>query len=64
VTRLVATQQTDIALLFSYITANGTSMAHLRNAARAIFGPPGICKWEGLCIHVCSWVWYLSSNYL
>ena len=23
-------------------------MARLRNAARAIFGPPGICKWEGL----------------
>jgi len=29
-------------------TTHGLSKVRLRNAARAIFGPPGICKWEGL----------------
>jgi len=43
-TPIAAKQQTFIALLFSYITANGPSMARLRNAARAISDPPGICK--------------------
>jgi len=38
VARLAAKQQTGIALLFGYITANGQSMARLRNAARAISG--------------------------
>jgi len=45
---LAAKQQTDVVLLFHYITANCPSVARLRNAARATFGPPGFCKWEGL----------------
>jgi len=44
VARLVAKQQTGVALLFLYITENGPYMARLHNAAQAIFGPPGICK--------------------
>jgi len=36
VARLVTKQQTGVALLSLYITANGPSMARLRNAARAI----------------------------
>ena len=47
---LAAKQQTGVVLLFHYITANFSSMARLCNAARAIFGPPGICKWEGLAV--------------
>jgi len=31
-------------------------MAILLNAARAIFGPSGIGKWEGLLFHVCLWL--------
>jgi len=46
---LAIKQQTGVAPLFRYIIANGPSMAHLRNAA-CIFGPPGICKSEGLVI--------------
>jgi len=30
----------------------GPSMSRLLNAARTTFGPPGICKWEGLCVYV------------
>ena len=30
-----------------YIAANSPSMTRLVNEAQAIFGPPGICKWEG-----------------
>ena len=48
VASLDAKQQTGVAMLFRYIIANGPSMAHQRNAERAIFGSPGICKWEGL----------------
>jgi len=48
VARLAAKQETGVAPHFHYITANCPSMTHLRNAARAIFGPPGICKQEGL----------------
>jgi len=44
VTRLATKQQTGIAPLFHYITTNGPSMARLRNAARAVSGPLGICK--------------------
>jgi len=44
VAHLATKQQTDVAPLFSYITANGPSMALLSNAARAIFGLPGMCK--------------------
>jgi len=44
VARLATKQQTGATLLFCYITANGSSVARLRNVARAIFGPPGICK--------------------
>jgi len=44
VARLAAKQQTDVASLFRYITANGPCMARLRYATLAIFGPPGICK--------------------
>jgi len=46
--RLAAKQQTGVALPGCYITAHGLSMAHLLNAAQAIFGPPGIFKWENL----------------
>jgi len=28
------------------LTARGPCMTRLHNAALAIFGPPGICKWE------------------
>jgi len=38
VARLAAKQQTGVVPLFRYITANGPSMARLRNMARAIFG--------------------------
>jgi len=41
---LASKQQTGIALLGRYLNANGPSMARLLNAARAIFGPPGIFK--------------------
>jgi len=44
VAHLAAKQQTGVALLFRYIIANGPSMARLRNTARAIFAPLGICK--------------------
>jgi len=48
VARLTAKQQTAVAPLFRYITTNCPSMARLRNPAWAIFGPPDMCKWEGL----------------
>jgi len=44
VARLAAKQQTGVAPLYRYITANDPSIAHLCNAERAIFGLPGICK--------------------
>jgi len=44
VARLAVKQQTGVVPLFRYITTNGPSMVRLRIAARAIFGPPGICK--------------------
>jgi len=44
VARLAAKQQTGVASLGCYITAHGPSMTRLLNAARAIFGPPGIFK--------------------
>jgi len=44
VARLTAKQETGVAPLFCYITANDLSMARLRNAAQANFGPSGICK--------------------
>jgi len=47
VVRLVAKSKQ----LFRYITANDPSTAYLCNSAYAIFGPSGICKWEGLVIH-------------
>jgi len=40
--------QTGVALLGRYIPAHGPSMARLLNVARAIFGPRGIFKREGL----------------
>jgi len=52
VARLAAKQQTGVTLLFCYITANGPSVARLRNAARAIAGPPSICKLEGLADYI------------
>jgi len=48
VARLVAKEQTGIVPIGHYITAHGPSMARLSDAARAIFGPPGIFKREGL----------------
>jgi len=48
VASLAAKQQTGVYPLFRYITANVPSMARLRYAARAIFGLPDICKYEGL----------------
>jgi len=42
--RLAAKQQTGFTPLGCYVTAHGPSMAHLLNAAQAIFGPPGIFK--------------------
>jgi len=44
VARLAAKQQTDVAPLCRYIIAHGPSMTRLLDAARAIFGPPGIFK--------------------
>jgi len=44
VARLTAKQETGFAPLFCYIAANDSSMARLRYAARAVFGPYGICK--------------------
>jgi len=44
VARLAAKQKIAIAPLGRYITANGPSMARLLNAARSIFGLPGIFK--------------------
>jgi len=44
VARLAAKQQIGVAPFCRYITAHGPSMARLLNAARAIFGPPGIFK--------------------
>ena len=46
--RLAAKQQTGGAPFGRYITAHDPSMARLHIPARAIFGPPGIFKWEGL----------------
>lgn len=45
-----AKQQAGVAPLGLYINllARDPSMARLLNEARAIFGPSGICKWEGL----------------
>jgi len=34
-----------------YITAHSPSMDRLLSAAQAIFGPPGISKWEGLAAY-------------
>jgi len=48
VARIAANLQTGVARLGCCITAYGPSMARLLNAARAIFDPPGIFKWEGL----------------
>jgi len=48
VARLAAKQQTDVAPLGRYITAHGPSVARLLNAARVIFGQPGILKRKGL----------------
>jgi len=42
VTRLAAKQQTSVVPLGRYITTHGPSIACLLNAARAIYGPPGI----------------------
>ena len=42
--RLAAKQQTSVVPLSRCITAHGHSMARLLNAARAIFGLPGIFK--------------------
>jgi len=42
--RLAAKQQKGGAPFGRYITSHGPSMARLLNAARAIFGPPGILK--------------------
>jgi len=44
VARLAAKKQTGVVPLGRYITAHGPSMARLLNAARAIFGLPGIFK--------------------
>ena len=53
-------QQTGIAPLGRYITAHCPLMASLHNAARAIFGPSGTLKWEGLLPSVHLFV-YLSA---
>jgi len=44
VARLAAKQQAGVAPPFPYITPNSPPLARLHNAARAIFGPPGVCK--------------------
>jgi len=38
-------------------------MARLRSAARAIFGPPGIFKWEGLAVTLAVWRYWFGSRY-
>jgi len=43
-------QKPGIAPLDRYITAHDLSMTRLLNAARAIVGPSGIFKWEGLAM--------------
>src|SRR6218665_2698651 len=43
--------QTGVTLLFCYVTANGPSMARLRNAARAIIGRLVFAN-EKACVHV------------
>jgi len=58
--RLSAKQQTGVVPLGRYITAHGPSMARLLKAARAIFGPPGIFKWEGLPT---PWLIYASAAF-
>jgi len=42
--RLAAKLRTGVAPLSRYIITHGPSMARLLNAARAIFGLPGIFK--------------------
>jgi len=51
VARLAAKRQTGVAPFGRYITAHGPSMTRLLNAARAVFGQPGIFKREDLPPH-------------